>query len=87
MFQRLGIRGEDRGREEVETKDKENKTLPSRRHETEKEEIGRTTDGRRTKALLFSYEHRGRPSLVESKIKGEGIERRGTDGRKRGEDR
>lgn len=50
----------------------------------EEKEIGRTADGRRTKALLFSYvyEQRGRPSLVEPKIKGEDIERRRTDGRK-----
>lgn len=48
------------------------------------EEIGRTADGRRTKALLFSYERRGRPSLVEPKIKEEdALERRGTDGKER----
>lgn len=55
-----------------------------RRRGTEEEEIGRTADGRRTKALLFSYERCGRPSLVVPKLKEEDIERRGTNGRKGG---
>lgn len=48
--------------EETETRTRRTTSMTGEDGGWEEEEIGRTSDGHRTKALLFSYERRGRSS-------------------------